>query len=99
MFGDSQPISLRLLEEQDAFQQLEGLKYQLEDSCFPLLQDIITTTKSEEAFEDADFVFELAGRPPIMGTQCSYSSNQFKVSQEVNLLKITFLLCTTMQEH
>jgi len=67
LFGDNQSVSLRLLEEQDAFQQLEGLKYQLEDSCLPLLHDIVATTNAEEAFDKADFVFELAGRPPIIG--------------------------------
>ncbi|RLW67327.1 MAG: malate dehydrogenase, partial [gamma proteobacterium symbiont of Stewartia floridana] len=43
MFGQDQPVILRLLEIPQALSSLNGVGMELEDCAFPLLHDIVLT--------------------------------------------------------
>ncbi|TME55565.1 MAG: malate dehydrogenase [Chloroflexi bacterium] len=55
MLGDQQPIVLRLLEIEPAMKALEGVAMELDDCAFPLLHDIVLTSKAEKAFDGASW--------------------------------------------
>ena len=63
MLGPDQPVSLHLLEITPALGALEGVVMELRDCAFPLLHDIVTTDKAEEAFSGADFALLVGARP------------------------------------
>ncbi len=63
VFGPDQPVSLGLLEITPALPALGGTLMELEDCAFPLLGDVKTTDKAEEAFAGADWVVLVGGLP------------------------------------
>ena len=63
MLGPDQPVSLHLLEITPALPALEGVVMELKDCAFPLLHDIVTSDKPEEAFSGADFALLVGARP------------------------------------
>jgi malate dehydrogenase (NADP+) len=40
VFGNDQPISLKLLGSQNSYEALEGVAMELEDSLYPLLREV-----------------------------------------------------------
>jgi malate dehydrogenase len=64
-FGPDQPFILHLLDLNiDAVQtNLSGVKMELEDSTYPLLQGVVTTGDPSVAFNGADFVIMLGAFP------------------------------------
>ena len=63
MLGSEQPVVLRLLETPQAVQSLEGVRMELQDCAFPLLQEVITTADTEEAFNGCDIALLVGARP------------------------------------
>ena len=55
VFGNNVTIELRLLELEQAMNALEGVKMELDDCAFPLLNKIITTSDPKVAFRDIDW--------------------------------------------
>lgn len=62
-FGSKQPVILQLLEISPAMKALEGVRMELDDCAFPLLQDVICTDDAGVAFKDADRVFLVGSKP------------------------------------
>ncbi len=63
MLGLDQPVSLQLLEITPALDALNGVVMELKDSAFPLLHNVTTSDKAEEAFKDADIAILVGARP------------------------------------
>lgn len=63
VFGADQPIELQLLEIPQGLQALEGVKMELLDSAFPLLEKITCTSDGDEGFGDADYALLVGSKP------------------------------------
>lgn len=63
MLGENQPVKLRLLERPEAMKALEGVKMELDDGAFPLLEEIYLTDSENDAFRGADYAILLGGKP------------------------------------
>ena len=62
-FGPETPVSLRLLELEAALPALEGVRMELDDCAFPLLDSVTCTSDTDEAFLDASWAL-LVGAVP-----------------------------------
>lgn len=62
-FGPEQPIILQLLEIPPALGTLEGVRMELDDCAFPLLNEIICTDDASVAFKDVNRVFLVGSKP------------------------------------
>ena len=69
LLGPDQPIVLRLLEIEPAMKALEGVAMELDDCAFPLLTDIILTSKAEKAFEGASWALLVGSVPRKEGME------------------------------
>jgi malate dehydrogenase len=69
MFGPDQPIVLRLLEIEPAMKALEGVAMELDDCAFPLLHDMVLTSKTEEAFDGTDWALLVGSVPRKAGME------------------------------
>jgi malate dehydrogenase len=69
MFGEDQPIVLRLLEIEPAMKALEGVAMELDDCAFPMLAGMELTHKQEEAFEGANWVLLVGAAPRKQGME------------------------------
>ena len=63
LYGDDTPISLHLLEIQDALTHLAGIQMELQDCAFPLLQEIKIGSNPFEVFEDVDLALLVGAKP------------------------------------
>lgn len=63
MLGDDQPVILQLIDITPAMDALEGVKMELDDCAFPLLQDVICTDDPNVGFKDADYALLVGARP------------------------------------
>jgi len=63
VFGPDQPVILQLLELPMALNALEGVKMELSDGAFPLVQDIVTSSDANVAFGDADVALLVGSKP------------------------------------
>ncbi|WP_291792271.1 malate dehydrogenase [Brevibacterium sp.] len=61
--GDSERISLRLLEVPAVVDRLEGVRMELEDCAFPALEAIVCTADPEEAFAGVDAALLVGSAP------------------------------------
>ena len=68
-FGKDRPIILQLLEITPALKALEGVKMELLDCAFPLLQDVICSDKPEMAFKDVNRAFLVGSKPRGKGME------------------------------
>ena len=68
-FGPDTPISLRLLELEAALPALEGVRMELEDSAFPLLEGVTCTADTDEAFRGADWALLVGAVPRREGME------------------------------
>ncbi|MDP6887008.1 MAG: malate dehydrogenase, partial [SAR324 cluster bacterium] len=55
VFGPDTAVELQLLELEHALPALEGVKMELDDCAFPLLNKIVTTSDPNVAFRDIDW--------------------------------------------
>ncbi len=55
VFGPDTAVELQLLELEHALPALEGVKMELDDCAFPLLNKIVTTSDPNVAFNDVDW--------------------------------------------
>ncbi len=63
LLGPEQPVSLHLLEITPALPALEGVVMELRDCAFPLLHEIVTSDRPEEAFDGIDYALLVGARP------------------------------------
>jgi malate dehydrogenase len=63
MFGPQQPVSLRLLDVPEAADPLRACEMELRDCASPLLAELSSTTDPRRAFEGADWIILLGGKP------------------------------------
>jgi malate dehydrogenase len=63
MLGPTTPIILQLLEITPALGALGGVKMELDDCAFPLLQDVVLTDDANIAFGDADVALLVGAMP------------------------------------
>jgi malate dehydrogenase len=71
LLGLDQPIVLRLLEVEAAMKPLEGVAMELDDCAFPLLHDIVLTSKAEKAFDGASWALLVGAVPRKQGMERS----------------------------
>lgn len=71
MLGYDQPISLHLLELPQFVQALEGVKMELEDCAFPLLQEITIGSDPKEIFKGVHFALLIGSKPRGPGMERS----------------------------
>ena len=63
MLGADTPVALQLLEITPALGALEGVKMELDDGAFPLLDSITCTDDADMAFGDADVAILVGSMP------------------------------------
>jgi malate dehydrogenase len=65
MFGPETPVILQLLEVpvEKVMKALEGVAMELDDCAFPLLRQMVLTSKPEEGFGDANWVLLVGAKP------------------------------------
>jgi len=63
MLGPDQPVILQLLEITPAMDALAGVKMELDDCAFPLVQEVIISDDANEAFKDVDVALLVGARP------------------------------------
>jgi malate dehydrogenase len=63
LFGPEQKVSLSLLELPEARAGLDACAMELKDCAFPLLEELTTSVQPPRAFEDADWIILLGGKP------------------------------------
>ncbi len=61
--GRQSPISLHLLEQEPMMPSLKALQMELEDCCFPLLEEIKIGSDPFAVFESVDYAFLAGARP------------------------------------
>jgi malate dehydrogenase len=69
MLGPDQPIVLRMLEIEPAMNALEGVAMELDDCAFPLLQDMVLTSKLDEAFDGTSWALLVGSVPRKAGME------------------------------
>jgi malate dehydrogenase len=67
--GPDTPISLRLLELEAALPALDGIRMELEDCAFPLLEGITCTSDTDEAFRGANWALLVGAVPRREGME------------------------------
>jgi malate dehydrogenase len=69
VFGPTQRVELRLLDIAPAQEALEGVKMELQDCAFNLVDAIVPTADLETAFKDVDVAILVGGFPRKQGMQ------------------------------
>ena len=69
MLGPDTPVRLQLLEITPAMDALRGVRMELEDCAFPLLDSVTTSDDPNEAFEGADVALLVGSRPRTKGME------------------------------
>ncbi len=69
MFGPNQKVELSLLELEAALPALEGVRMELDDCAFPLLQKIHLSSDPNQAFKDADWALLVGSVPRKAGME------------------------------
>ena len=80
IFGRDTAVELRLLELEQALPALEGVKMELEDCAFPLLDNIVTTSDADHAFKGVDWALLVGSVPRKAGME---RNDLLKVNGEV----------------
>ena len=71
MLGTNQPIILNLIEIEPALEALRGVKMELRDCAFPLLEDLVITADITEGFKNVDYALLIGSRPRTKGMERS----------------------------
>ena len=69
VFGDDQPVNLRLVEIEPGLPALKGVVMELDDCAFPLLKEVVATTDLDEGFSGANWVFLIGSVPRKAGME------------------------------
>ena len=69
MLGENQPINLMLIDIEPAMNALNGVKFELEDCAFPLLNSITTTFNLSQGFEQCDYALLIGAKPRMKGME------------------------------
>ena len=69
VFGRDTSVELRLLELEHALPALEGVKMELDDCAFPLLENIVTTSDADHAFKGVDWALLVGSVPRKTGME------------------------------
>ena len=69
VFGRDTTVELRLLELEQALPALEGVKMELDDCAFPLLENIVTTSDADHAFKGIDWALLVGSVPRKAGME------------------------------
>src|SRR5919108_616910 len=69
MLGPDVPIRLQLLELPAALGALDGVRMELEDCAFPLLDSVACTSEADEAFADASWALLVGAVPRKEGME------------------------------
>jgi len=69
VFGRDTAVELRLLELEQALPALEGVKMELDDCAFPLLENIVTTSDADQAFKGVDWALLVGSVPRKAGME------------------------------
>ena len=69
MFGAETPVRLQLLELPAALSSLDGVRMELEDCAFPLLDSVVCTADTDEAFADARWALLVGAVPRKEGME------------------------------
>ena len=69
MFGPDTPVHLNLLEIEPALPALDGVRMELDDCAFPLLQSITNTADPAVGFGDADWALLVGAAPRKKGME------------------------------
>lgn len=67
--GKDQRVILHLLDLPNMEQSLEGVKAELLDCAFPLLDDVVATSNLATAFKDVDYAFLVGAKPRGKGME------------------------------
>ena len=68
-FGPDTPVRLRLLELEAALPALDGVRMELEDCAFPLLEEIVCTSDTDTAFRGANWALLVGAVPRKEGME------------------------------
>src|SRR5262249_9095780 len=71
MLGPDTPVSLQLLEITPALKALDGVRMELDDCAFPLLESVVCTDDAETAFGDVDIALLVGAMPRKAGMERS----------------------------
>jgi malate dehydrogenase len=69
LLGPDQPIVLHMLEIEPAMKALQGVAMELDDCAFPLLHDMVLTSKAEEAFDGCSWALLVGSVPRKAGME------------------------------
>lgn len=69
MFGPDTPVQLRLLELDAALPALDGVRMELDDCAFPLLDSVVCTSSTDEAFSGASWALLVGAVPRREGME------------------------------
>ena len=69
VFGRDTAVELRMLELEQALPALEGVKMELDDCAFPLLENIVTTSDADHAFKGVDWALLVGSVPRKAGME------------------------------
>jgi malate dehydrogenase len=69
MFGPATAVDLQLLELEAALPALDGVRMELEDCAFPLLERIVCTSSADEAFRGANWALLVGAVPRREGME------------------------------
>lgn len=69
VFGEDQPVNLRLIEIEPGLPALKGVVMELEDCAFPLLGDVVATTDLDEGFRGANWALLVGSVPRKAGME------------------------------
>lgn len=69
MFGPDQPVDLSLIEIEPGMKPLAGVKMELDDCAFPLLNSVLTTCDLDEGFKDANWALLVGSVPRKQGME------------------------------
>jgi malate dehydrogenase len=68
-FGPETPVALQLLELEAALPALDGVRMELEDCAFPLLDSVTCTADTDAAFRDANWALLVGAVPRKEGME------------------------------
>lgn len=71
LLGKDQPVNLHLIDIPPMEKKLSGVKMELDDCAFPLLNKIVTTSKLNVGFNNVDVAFLVGSRPRSKGMERS----------------------------
>ena len=69
MFGSETPVRLQLLELPAALPALDGVRMELDDCAFPLLESVVCTAETDEAFAGANWALLVGAVPRREGME------------------------------